>query len=68
MCIDRYCCEGDCERCRKIDRMCGWPYGYKPIYKRSFIKTDKQKDNFNKFMLIQIKKTEQLGKNFYKGT
>ena len=32
MCNDRSCYEGSCERCRKIDRLCDWPYK-KPIIK-----------------------------------
>ena len=66
MCIDRSCYEGSCERCRKIDRLCDWPYDYKAIYKKPII-TATQKEEWDKFMVIQINKTKELGRNFYKG-
>lgn len=67
MCIDRACYEGECERCRKIDRLCDWPYSFEPIYRKPAIRTAVQEDKWNKFMMIQIKKTEELGRKFYKG-
>lgn len=67
MCTDRSCYEDDCEMCRKIDRLCDWPYSYRPVYKKVAIKTSEQEDKFNKFMMIQINEAKKLGREFYKG-
>jgi hypothetical protein len=64
MCTDRSCYDGNCEKCHKIDRLCEWPYGYEN--QKPTIKTAEQKDKLNKFMIIQIKKTKEMGRNFYK--
>lgn len=67
MCTDRYCCEGDCEICRKRGRMCDWPYSYQSIDKRGTIKKSEKTDKLNKIMVIQIRKASKIGNKFYKG-
>lgn len=52
--------------CRKIDRMCGWPYGYEPP-KQKVETTPKQEEKWNKFFAVIIKETEEMGRKFYKG-
>ena len=66
MCINWSCDEGSCERCRKIDRMCDWPYGYEPP-KKKVENTPEQEKNWNIFFQAKIKETEEMGRKFYKG-
>ncbi len=66
MCNNRSCYHGDCEMCRKIDRMCGWPYGYEPP-KQKVETTPEQEEKWNKFFAVIIKETEEMGRKFYKG-
>lgn len=66
MCIDRSCYDGDCERCRKIDRLCYWPYGYQ-IPKKDVVKTQEQQEKLNIIIEKQIKETEKIGRIFYRG-
>lgn len=65
MCTDRSCYEGSCEGCRKIDALVDWPYRYQQVYKKRIVRTAEQEDNFNKFMILQIRKAEEMGHNFY---
>ena len=66
MCIDRSCYDGDCERCRKIDRMCGWDDGYQ-MPKKDVVKTQEQQEKLNIIIEKQIKETEKIGRIFYRG-
>ena len=65
MCIDRSCYDGNCDQCRKIDRLCGWSCGYVPVKKKEI--TQDNQNKLNEILRLQIKNTEEFGRRFYKG-
>ena len=55
------CCshEDMCWQCQGGDRLAGWVYFGKPLYEKPIMKTAEQREEFNKFFVIQRMKVQE---------